>query len=359
MPVTGQTNRMPDTALQTPTRRGALGLMGAGAAGLFCPQAFAQAEEFYRGKTINIVVGFPPAGSYDAYARVLATHLPRHIPGNPTIVTRNMPGAGSVTAAAFLYAGAPKDGLSIGVIAPTLPLDERLGIIKAQMKSSELGWIGRVNPLVNVIFVRANSIGSAQEAMKTSVRLAATGTGSAVTIYPSVMNKVLGAKFDLVLGYQGSAECMLAVDRGEADGHCTGWDTLKTSHPDWLTEKKIRLLTQFAVNRHQELPDVPTVMELATTDRQKATIRAVVNAAESGTSFITTPNAPPERLMALRMAFNACMKDPAFIADLKKMNFGLNPLSGEAVGALVSDVSMVSEDLLPDLRDAYSLQPGR
>ena len=180
---------MAATALNAPTRRGALGLMGAGAAGLFCPQAFAQAEEFYRGKTINIVVGFPPAGSYDAYARVLATHMPRHIPGNPTIVTRNMPGAGSVTAAAFLYAGAPKDGLSIGVIAPTLPLDERLGIIKAQMKSSEFGWIGRVNPLVNVIFVRANSIGSADEAMKTSVRLAATGAGSAASTLSTFMPK--------------------------------------------------------------------------------------------------------------------------------------------------------------------------
>ena len=348
-----------ETATGTPTRREALGLIAAGAGGLFAPGAYAQAEEFYRGKTISIVVGFPPAGSYDAYARVLANHLPRHIPGNPTIVTRNMPGAGSVTAAAFLYGGAAKDGLSVGVIAPTLPLDERLGIIKAQMKSSEFGWIGRVNPLVNVIFVRSNSIGSAQEALTTPVRLAATGAGSAVTIYPSVMNKVLGTKFDLVLGYQGSAECMLAVDRGEADGHCTGWDTLKTSHPDWLTENKIRLLTQFAVNRHQELPDVPTVLEFAKTERQKAVIRAVVNAAEIGTSFITTPNTPPERLLALRMAFNACVKDPAFVADLKKMNFGLNPLSGEAVGALVSDVSTVSEDLLPDLREAYSLQSAR
>jgi len=343
------------SSVKTPSRRDALGLIGAGAGALFTPGAYAQVEDFYRGKTINIVVGFPPAGSYDAYARVLANHLPRHIPGNPTIVTRNMPGAGSVTAAAFVYAGAPRDGLTIGVIAPTLPLDERLGIIKAQMKSSEFGWIGRVNPLVNVIFVRSNSLGSVQDAFKTPVRLAATGAGSAVTIYPSVMNKVLGAKFDLVLGYQGSAECMLAVDRGEADGHCTGWDTLKTTHPDWLTEKKVRLLTQFAVNRHQELQDVPTVMEIATTERQKATIRAVVNAAEIGTSFITTPNAPPERLAALRMGFDACMKDPAFIADLKKMNFGLNPMSGEAVAALVSDVSMVSEDLLPDLRDAYSM----
>jgi hypothetical protein len=176
---------------------------------------------------------------------------------------------------------------------------------------------------------------------------------------PMAMKNILGLKIKLVHGYPGTRDLTLAVDRGEADGHCTGWDTLKTSHPDWLTEKKIRLLTQFAVNRHQELPDVPTVLELATTDRQKAVIRSVVNAAEIGTSFITTPNTPPERLAALRMAFNACMKDPAFIADLKKMNFGLNPLSGEAVGALVSDVSMVAEDLLPDLRDAYSVQSSR
>ena len=359
MPGSRRDRQVDEQVCTSTTRRGALGLIAASAGVLISRQAYAETEEFYRGKTINMIVGFPPAGSYDGYARVLATHMRRFIPGNPAIVTRNMPGAGSVTAAAYLYGGAPKDGLSIGIIAPTLPLDERLGAIKAQMKSSEFGWIGRVNPLVNVIFVKAGSIRSAEEALKTSVRLAATGSGSAITIYPSVMNRVLGTRFELVLGYQGSAECMLAVDRGEADGHCTGWDTLKTSHPDWLAEKKIRLLTQFAVKRHLELPDVPTVLELATTERQKAMIRSVVNAAEIGSSFITAPNTPHDRLQGLRAAFEACVKDPDFVADLKKMDYGLNPLSGEAVASLVSDVSMVPDDLLPELREAYSIQQSR
>ena len=345
-----------------PTRRGALGLIGAGVGGLVSSKVLAQGqttEDFYKGKTISIIVGFPPAGSYDTYARLVATHLPRHIPGNPTIITRNMPGAGSVTAAAFVYGSAPNDGLTIGVVAPTLPLDERLGTIKTPMKSSEFGWIGRVNPLVNVVFVRASSIGSMAEAYTTPVRFAATGAGSAVTIYPNVMNHVLGTKFELILGYKGSAESMLAVERGEADGHCTGWDTLKTTHPDWVSSKKIRLLTQFAVNRHPELPDLPTVLELAKTDRQKALIRSVVNAAEIGTAFMTTPNVQPDRLALLRTAFDNCMKDPAFIADLQKRNFGLNPLSGSMVGSLVADVSQVSEELVPELREAYSIKANR
>lgn len=336
------------------TRRQSMALLAAGCVAALPGRAFA-ADNFYQGKTIEIVIGYPPAGSNDIYARRLAEHLPRFIPGNPTIVPRNMPGAGSLTAAAHIYNKAPKDGTTLGIMAPTIPLDERLGSIGDRFKSAEFGWVGRINSLVNIIFVRADSLKSIDEAFTKEASLSATGAGSALTIYPNALNHIVGTKFKLIMGYKGSAEGMLAVDRHEVDGHCTGWDTLKTSHPDWLKEGKVRLLVQFALKRHPELPNIPTAVELAKTEKKKALMSAVVGASEIGISFFTTPGVPGDRLAVLRTAFTNCMKDAAFIADLKKLNLGLSPLPGEAVGKLVSGVKDVPDALIPELKQAYSV----
>lgn len=336
------------------TRRQSVGLMLSGCVSVLSRSAMAGVEDFYRGKTIDLIIGFPPGGSNDLYSRVLASHLSRYIPGNPSIVPMNTPGAGSLSAATHMYSIAPKDGTSIGLIAPTVPLDERLGTAGIQFKSSEFGWIGRVNSLVNVIFVRSDSIKNIYEAFTQSVRLSTTGAGSAITIYPNAMNVILGTRFDLIKGYSGSAEGMLAVDRHEVDGHCTGWDTLKTSHPDWLKSEKVRVLVQFALRRHPELQSIPTAVELAKTAHQRELMSAVVDASEIGISFFTTPGAPPDRLAVLRSAFTNCMQDRDFVADLRKLNLGLQPLSGESVSSLVSQVGNVPDALIPDLQHAYS-----
>jgi tripartite-type tricarboxylate transporter receptor subunit TctC len=336
------------------TRRQSVGIALSACVSALSASAFAATEDFYREKSIDLVIGFPPGASNDLYARTLAAHLSRYIAGTPSVVPRNMPGAGSLFAAAHMYSIAPKDGTSVGIIAPTVPLDERLGAVGARFKSADFGWIGRINSLVNVIFVRSDSIKSINEAFSKSVRLSATGAGSAITIYPSAMNVILGTRFDIIKGYSGSAEGMLAVDRHEVDGHCTGWDTLKTSHPDWLKSGKIRLLVQFALQRHRELESVPTAVELTKTARQKELMSTVVKASEIGISFFTTPGAPAERLAILRSAFANCMQDRDFVADLRKLNLGLEPLPGESVSSLVSEVGKVPDALVPELQQVYS-----
>jgi tripartite-type tricarboxylate transporter receptor subunit TctC len=254
-----------------------------------------------------------------------------------------------------MYNKASADGTAIGIAAPTLPLDERLGSLGDRVRPSLLSWVGRVNTVDLIIFVRSDSLGSIKDAFAKVATLSATGVGSALTIYPHALNAIVGTRFKLILGYKGSADGMLAVDRNEVNGHCTGWDTFKASHLDWLKSGKIRILVQFALHRHPELPDVPTAIELARTTRQAALMKAVVSASEIGMSFYMPPRVPAERLSELQTAFDKCMKDPAFMADLKKLNLGLDPLSGQAVSELVTEVKNIPDDLIPDLKRAYSV----
>jgi tripartite-type tricarboxylate transporter receptor subunit TctC len=327
-------------------RREALALTASGLAGLASSTAWANVEPFYKGKNIDLIVGYPPGGSNNLYARVLANHISKYIPGNPGVVVRNMPGAGSVTAAAHVFSQAPRDGTVLALASPTLPLEERLTTGVQRFKSSEFSWVGRINTLVNVIFTRKNSIRTFDEAFTTAARLSATGAGSAIPVYPNSTNVVLGTKFDLVRGYSGSAEGMLAVERAEVDGHCTGWDTLKTSHPQWIEDKSINILTQFSSKRIAELANVPTVVEFAKTKRQTDLMRAIVNAADIGTSFFSTPQVPADRLAALRQAFMRCMEDKDFLAEIATLKIGLDPLAGELVagferGAVVGHLAFV------------------
>jgi tripartite-type tricarboxylate transporter receptor subunit TctC len=342
---------MPSNIIRV-SRRTSLGLIAGGLAGLPSRAAIAQAEPFYRGKNIDLIVGYPPGGSNNLYARVLANHIGKYIPGNPGVVVRNMPGAGSVTAAAFVANSAPRDGTILALTSPTLPLEERLTMGGQRFKSSEFSWVGRINTLVNVIFTRGASIKTFNEAFTTPVRLSATGAGSAITVYPNATNTVLGTKFDIVRGYSGSMEGMLAVERSEVDGHCTGWDTLKTSHPQWIDGKSINLLVQFSATRHAELKDTPTVLEFAKTPRQLDLMRAIVNAAEIGTSFFSTPGLPPERLAILRSAFLRCMEDRDFLAEIATLKIGLDPQPGERVAETVAEISKIPDALVPELQQA-------
>jgi tripartite-type tricarboxylate transporter receptor subunit TctC len=203
--------------------------------------------------------------------------------------------------------------------------------------------------------VRSDSLRSIKDAFSEAATLSATGAGSALTIYPHALNAIVGTKFKLVLGYKGSAEGMLAVERGEVNGHCTGWDTFKANHLDWFKSGKVRMLVQFALKRHPDLPDVPTAVELATTERQAALMKAVISGAEVGMSFFAPPRLPADRLALLRTAFDQCVKDPAFKADLDKLNLGFDPLSGQALSKVVADVKDVPDDLIPELKQAYSV----
>jgi tripartite-type tricarboxylate transporter receptor subunit TctC len=327
------------------------------AAALICTGASAQAQsvaDFYRGKTVDLIIGFATGGSNDAYARALARHMGKHIPGNPLVVARNMPGAGSFQAAAHLYSVASQDGTVLSIAAPTLSLEQKMGAQGVRFDTTQFNWIGRINPLVNMIFVRSDApVMKVEDVLVRETVLAGTGAGSTVSIFPNAMNRLLGYKFKLVMGYKGTNDAMLAVERNEVEGHNTAWEALKVAHPGWLAEKKIRMLVQFALNRHPDLPDVRTVLELARNEDEKQILAALVTATEVGTSFFTTPKTPPERVEALRRAFDATMADTEFRAELAKMRLGLAPMKGEDLQQLSRDLGALPKGLTERLKSVY------
>ena len=315
-------------------------------------------EAFYKGKSIDLIIGYPPAGSNDVYARALARHIGKHIPGKPNVIPRNMPGAGSLLAVNQVFNISPKDGSVIGIGAPTLALDEKLGTQGVRFKTAELNWVGRVDSLINMVFMwKTSKVQSVEDALKTEATLSGTGAGSTVSIYPTAMNNVLGTKFKLVMGYKGSAEAQLAVERGEVEGHSTAWTALKLGHPDWIKNKDVKVIVQFTNKKHPEMQDVPTVVELARTDEQRHILSAVVSAAEVGTSFFTAPNAPADRVEALRRAFDETMKDPEFLAEAAKLQLSVNPIQGEELQKLIAGVSNLSPEILEKVRAAYTAPP--
>jgi tripartite-type tricarboxylate transporter receptor subunit TctC len=312
--------------------------------------------EFYRGKNVDLVIGYPPAGSNDVYARLLARHLGRHIPGNPTVVPQNKPGAGSFLALGYVANVAPKDGTVIGIGAPTAPLDEKLGSPGVRFKAAEFNWIGRVDSLINIVFLwHTSPVKSVADAQRIEAKLSGTGVGSTVSIYPTVMNNVVGTKFKLIMGYKGSSEAQLAVERGEVEGHSTSWTAVKVGHPEWRPEGKINIIVQFALKRHPELADVPLVGEFARNDDERQILRAVMNATEIGTAFFTTPGTPKDRVEALRRAFDDTMKDPDFLAEAKRTNLTIGPLTGEELQKLVAEVSGLSPAMLEKVKAAYAM----
>src|SRR5437588_5826386 len=211
-------------------------------------------EQFYRGKSIDLVIGFPTGGSNDVNGRLLGRHLGKHIPGHPGVVPRNTPGAGSFLALNQVFNVSPKDGTVIAIAAPTAALDEKLGTQGVRFKTAELNWVGRIDSLVNVVFTwKTSKVKTFADAQQYQATLAGTGVGSTVSIYPTVMNNVFGTKFKLVMGYRGSNEAMLAVERGEAEGHSTSWTAVKVAHPDWIRNKDISIFVQFGIKRHIEL----------------------------------------------------------------------------------------------------------
>lgn len=326
-----------------------------GVDGLGIPAQAQTPEQFYAGKTIDFVIGYPPGGSNDIWARLLARHIGRHIPGKPNVVPKNMPGAGSFLAVNTVYNVSPKDGTVLAIGAPTTALDEKLGTQGVRFKTAELNWVGRVDSLINIVFMwHTSKVKTFADAQKFEATLSGTGAGSTVSIYPTVMNNVFGTKFKLIMGYKGSADAQLAVERGEVEGHSTSWVAVKVGHPDWWPSKKISILVQFSLTRHRELPDIPTAVDLARNDEERQILSAIVVAAEVGSAFFTTPGVPADRLSALRRAFDATMQDKEFLADVERTKLAVSPMKGEDLQRLVKQVSDLPPSLLEKVRHAYT-----
>jgi tripartite-type tricarboxylate transporter receptor subunit TctC len=293
--------------------------------------------DFYRGKTVKIVVGFGVGGGYDIYARLAAEHLGRFIPGYPTMIVENMPGGGGVRAASFLHAAAPKDGTVLGVIVQAIAFDSVLGNLPGKIDAGTYTFIGRLTSNVEAQFTwHTSKTKSLEDAKRQEVVVAATGATSPSTIVPRMLNETVGTKFKIVQGYPGTAEAALAMERGEVEGMMQSLESLQSAKPDWLTEKKINFIWQLALKPHPDFPDVPAVGQLGDTPEEQGMLRLIAGTADIGRSLVAPPEVPAERVAALRSAFQAMIADPGFRAAAKARNTPLDPATGEALQEIVA-----------------------
>jgi tripartite-type tricarboxylate transporter receptor subunit TctC len=310
--------------------------------------------DFYRGKTIHVLIGYGPGGGYDIYGRLAAEFLGKFIPGNPTLVPENMPGNSSLRAVDYLLNVAPKDGTYLGSVQQALALtvltDDNLAKMRGEV--TKLRYVGRFTSNIDVAVAlpRAN-LKNFEEARQREVIVGADQAGSMGAAFVKVLDAYAGAKLKLVKGYTGSNEVQLAAERGEVEVNGSySLPAILVSHPDWVHEGKATVLYQNAMQRYPDLPNTPTLLDLVQGEEGKTVARVIAGTAEVGRSIITTPGVPPERLAALRTAFQTMLKDPDFIAISQKRNLMLDPGTGEAMDAINAETMKLPGPMVEKLK---------
>jgi tripartite-type tricarboxylate transporter receptor subunit TctC len=316
--------------------------------------------DFYRGKQINMLIGYSAGGGYDLYARMVSRYLGKHVPGNPGIVPQNMPGAGSLKVVNYLYQVAPRDGTTIGTFGRSLPLYPLL-IAPADFDGTKLGYLGSVATDVSLcISWHTSPIQSWKDVVAKEYRAGGEGRGSEPDVFATVLQKVFNTKTKLITGYPGTAEMTLAMQRGELDGLCgISYSTLQSIHSDWLTTGQVKILVQSATKKHRAIPDVPLITELTTDPVKRGILDLIVAPQEMARPFAAPPGLPPERLQALRDAFDATMKDPEFLADMKKSKLDVDPVSGKAIQELVAKLWASPKEVVEAAAAASGAEPAK
>jgi tripartite-type tricarboxylate transporter receptor subunit TctC len=296
--------------------------------------------EFYKGKTVDLYIGYSGGGGYDVYARALARHIGRHIPGHPTIVARNMPGAGSLVLANWLYNVGPKDGTAFGMIGRGTGFDPLLGSTKAQFDAVRFNWLGSMNDEVSVCVAwHSSGIATLEQATQKELPVGGTGPAADTDQFPKVLNATLGTRFKLVTGYPGGNEIDLAMERGEVAGRCGwSWSSVIATHKHWVDDRKINVLVQLSLSKHADLANVPLIMDFAKNEEIKQIFKLVFARQPMGRPFLAAPGIPAERVAALRKAFMDTLHDKEFLAEAARMKLEINPVSGEAVQNIVHEV---------------------
>ena len=337
-----------------------IGLVGLGFGVMnFAPalvqQALAQEDvaAFYKGKVVRLVVGIGVGSGYDINARLLARHMAAHIPGQPTIIVQNQPGAGSLTMTNQLYATGPFDGTVIGASFNGMPTTPQLQPAGARFDPNKIIWLGSTNRETQVTYVwHTAPVQKFTDIANTETIMGAQAPGSTQYDFPMLINAMFGYKFKVINGYEATPKIHLAMERGEVHGTLANWSTLKAISTAWITEKKIKMLVQWALKKSPELPDVPLIFEFAKNDADRKTLQFAVARLEYGRPFFLPPNTPADRVAALRRAFDATMKDPAYLAEAEKLKIDVDPLTGERVAALVEQVSRTPPVLVERVRKA-------
>ena len=296
--------------------------------------------DFYKGRNVDVYVGYSTGGGYDIYARMLARHMGRFIPGNPTLLPKNMEGAGSLRLANWLANAAPRDGSAFGTIGRGTAFDPVLGQPGAQFVAADLSWIGSMNHEVSICASwETSGVARFEDLLTRELLVGAVSNNDDTGQFAKVMNNVLGTRLKIVAGYPGGNDVVLAMERGEVQGRCGwSWSSVVAARMSWWTEKKINILVQLALAKHPDLPDVPLVTDLAKDDAQRQMLRMIFARQVMGRPFLAPPGIPKERLAALRKAFMDTMADKDFLADCAKAKLEIAPVPGDKVEALVKEI---------------------
>ncbi len=316
-------------------------------AGVPCAAQAQGVGEFYRDKTLSMVAGTTPGNDYDFRARIVAKYISKHIPGNPVVIARNMPGGGGIVAANWLMKIAPRDGTALLTMMQALTVSQAVGVANIQYDVREFNWIGNTIDSPNVVNTwHTSDVRSVEDATQREVILGATA-GSYAVVYPPVMNALLGTKFKIVTGYPGGNEVNLAMERGEVQGRgANSWASWKSTKPDWVADKKIIVLTQVALKRDPDLQDIPLLMELGKTEFDRKVLRFLSADTAISRAIVTTPGVPPERVSTLRRAFDATMKDPEFLAEAAKTKMDIAASTGEDSQAVATSLVNTEKEVV-------------
>ena len=321
------------------TRRASLVL---GAGGLLCAsQALGQpAADFYKGKTVTLVISSSAGGGYDVMGRTIAKYLGKHIPGNPRVVVTNMPGAGGIVAMNYFYRNAPKDGTFLAAMQNNTPFEPLLGTKEAQYDATKFNWLGSPSVEVGLVAVwhtaPVNTIGDLQ---KREITVGSSGANSTPSFYARLINETLRTKMKIVVGYPGQNEVYFAMERGEVDGFPSlFYNTLNATKPNWRTEKKLKLILQYGLEKEAAIPNVPSALDLVTNPDDRLLLQAGLAEITLGRPYLMPPNVPADRIAVMRKALADTFNDPGFVADSRRMSLGVNaPRTGEQVQQLIAE----------------------
>lgn len=317
---------------------------------LLCGMTGASAQvpaNYYAGKTVQMIIGFGAGGGYDLWARTVARYIGRHLPGNPTVVSQNMQGGGSFVAAAHIYTAAPKDGTVMGIIARDAPLGPLTGVEGARFDPLKISWIGTPTTETNVcISYKTAKVQKAEDLFTTELIMGGTGAGTGAYTYPKAIAALLGMKIKLVAGYGNSPNVFIAMERGEVEGICESLDSIHTKRPGWIEKKDVNILFQGGSEPSEELPDVPLILKFAKDDQTRQALEFLYAGQKIGRPFVAPPDLPPAVLKTMRDAFNATMKDPDFVAEVKRLQLDLAPLDGDHLEALIKNIYATPREIV-------------
>jgi len=324
---------------------------------LISPQpAWAQdaVADFYRGRTVTLIVGYSAGGGYDTYSRILARHLGKHIPGNPTIVVQNMPGAGSLKMTNYLYNVAPKDGSTIGIFSRGMAMEPLIGGTNVAFDSTKMTWLGSGTNEVSVFVTwHTSPVKTWHDVVTKDFTVGGEGSGSDPDTYALLLKNAFGAKLKLITGYPGTAEIAIALERGEVDSRASwSWSSLKTLKPNWIAEKKVNFPVQLNLTKGAELQDVPLITEFATSDKQRQMLKLILSRQEMARPYAAPPGIPEDRKTALRKAFDETWADPDLLAEMKARGQEVNPVSGAALDKLIAELYATPKAVVDQTRKA-------